>query len=231
MASSLKGDRISLPSATSDPSSPAVGDVYFNSTLGVTKIYNSTGWAKMSEDVSVGTLNNPVTSSNLSTFAGNAGDSYYVTSGSFTDTVEYSGANFKGQGRAYWLAWHGGYNTTQVSSILGQNFSFSHILIEGYGGYHTMTFSSARTFNATSSTTTASSGSRSGYRLFLGYAGGHGIYNTSQSICSWGNSSGAFGSQYDGSCGSYPNSLRMGTGSAGAYPTNVGGTWKFWIAF
>ncbi len=237
MPSSLKGDRLSLPTATSDPSSAANGDMYFNTTLNVTKIYGSSGWTKIHEDLSIGTLNNPVTSSNINTFngIGIAGDIYYVNSGSFNDSIEYSGANYKGQGRGYWLAWHGGHNTSQVSSILGQNFSFSHILIEAIGGpntYHTMTFSSARTFNTQNSTGTASGGTKSGYRLYLGYAGGHGVYNTGQSVCNWGSSAGAFGSGFDGSCGSYPNSLRMGNGAAGTpYYNSYGGTWKFWISF
>lgn len=231
MATTLKGDRLSLPTATSDPGSAANGDIYFNSTLNVTKVYGSTGWTKINEDLSPGTLNNPVTSSNLSSFSGVAGNNYYVNSGSFNDSIEYSGANFKGQGRGYWKAWHGGHLTVQVSSILGQSFSFSHILIEGTGGYHTMTFSSPIDFNSRSSTTTASGGTRSGYRLYLGAAGGHGIYNTSMSPCNWSTTTGAFGAAYNGSCGSYPNSLIMGAGSSGVYPSASGGTWKFWIAF
>ena len=232
MATTLKGDRLSLPTATSDPGSAANGDMYFNTTLNVAKIYGSTGWTKIHEDLSPGTINNPITSSNINTFNGIAGDSYYVTSGSFNGSIEYSGANFKSQGRGYWLAWHGGFNTTQVSSILGQSFSFSHILIEGTGGYHTMTFSSARTFNQTSSGTTASGGTRSGYRLYLGYGGGHGIYSTSQSPCNWSSSAGIFGAGYNGSCGSYPNSLVMGIGAGGGpYHSSLGGTWKFWISF
>ena len=42
MASILKGDRISLPTATSDPSSPSQGDQYYNTTDDELRIYNGT---------------------------------------------------------------------------------------------------------------------------------------------------------------------------------------------
>jgi hypothetical protein len=73
----------------------------------------------------------------------------------------------------------------------------------------------------------------SGYsprRVMLGYGGGHGIYNTSQDVCSWGNSSGAVGAGYDGgSCGTFPDSLRWGTGTGGSGYSNMSGTWDHWI--
>ena len=44
MASKVKGDRIEFGSASSDPSSPVAGQVYFNTTLNELKIYNGTAW-------------------------------------------------------------------------------------------------------------------------------------------------------------------------------------------
>jgi hypothetical protein len=73
----------------------------------------------------------------------------------------------------------------------------------------------------------------SGYsprRVMLGYSGGHGIYNTSQNLCSWSNSTGAIGAGYDGaSCGSFPDALRWGTGTSGPTYANRSGTWSHWI--
>ena len=68
-----------------------------------------------------------------------------------------------------------------------------------------------------------------GYKVFFGYSGGHGIYNSSQETCNWGNSTGAIGAGYDGSCGTFPNDLRWGTGNATAYYNIIQGTWEIWI--
>lgn len=73
----------------------------------------------------------------------------------------------------------------------------------------------------------------SGYpyrRVLLGGAGSHGIYNNTQQSCSWGNSIGAVGAGYNGSCGTFPNGLIWGTGQSGTpIYTNLSGTWSHWI--
>ena len=76
----------------------------------------------------------------------------------------------------------------------------------------------------------------SGYayrKVMLGYAGGHGIYNTSQNSCNWQNSIGAIGAGYDGTnCGSFPNGLKWGTGVSGnSVYTNRSGTWEHWATW
>ncbi len=60
MASSLKGDRISLPTATSDPSSAANGDMYFNTTATDLRIYNGSAWGNITFSP-LGSLTNPAT--------------------------------------------------------------------------------------------------------------------------------------------------------------------------
>lgn len=40
----LKGDRISIPTATSNPSSPVLGDMYYNSNDGTVKFYDGSTW-------------------------------------------------------------------------------------------------------------------------------------------------------------------------------------------
>jgi hypothetical protein len=74
----------------------------------------------------------------------------------------------------------------------------------------------------------------SGYsprRVILGFGGGHGIYNTNQTRCNWGNSAGAVGAGWNGvTCGSFPNGLVWGTGQSGsAVYTNQDGNWSHWI--
>ena len=76
-----------------------------------------------------------------------------------------------------------------------------------------------------------SGGNKGGYRVYLGNPGGHGFYPTSVNHqCNWSNNSGMVGAGYDNSCGSYPNSLRFGTGSGGPYMgSNHTGQIKSWI--
>lgn len=73
----------------------------------------------------------------------------------------------------------------------------------------------------------------SGYtprKVMLGYAGGHGIYNTSQNVCSWSDGNGAIGAGYDGICGAFPDSLVWGRGSGGTPIYNTtSGIWSHWV--
>lgn len=77
------------------------------------------------------------------------------------------------------------------------------------------TSSTYAAYDIRSDTTTLTGGNYNGYRFFIGQAGGQGWYNTGQLPCNWPSGSGSIGAGYDGSCGSYPTGLRMGTGSGG----------------
>lgn len=91
-------------------------------------------------------------------------------------------------------------------------------------------FSSNQLFNTRQDNSTASGGNKGGYRIFIAYNGGHGFYNTGQQPCNWQDSNGAVGAGYDGSCGTFPDSTRWGTGNSGTPNyTMVGGTWETWI--
>jgi hypothetical protein len=100
-------------------------------------------------------------------------------------------------------------------------------------GPETAYFDETRKFDTDDSTVESNGlGTRVGYRVYLGYAGGHGIYTTSQDVCSWGlTTSGAIGAGYDGStCGTFPNALRWGTGPGGtATYDNRSGYWQILI--
>ena len=62
MVSTLKGDRISLPTATSDPSSPSQGDQYYNTTENALKIYGSDAeWGSVTFSA-IGSQSNPAAS-------------------------------------------------------------------------------------------------------------------------------------------------------------------------
>ena len=99
-------------------------------------------------------------------------------------------------------------------------------------------FSSQQEFNSTS--TSGIDGTARNYwitggtnyagsRVMLGGAGRHGIYNTSQTACNWGASTGSIGAGFDGSCGTYPNGLKLGLGDGDAYYNNISGTFSFWV--
>ena len=89
--------------------------------------------------------------------------------------------------------------------------------------------------NSATSTSSSKSGYLTGMRVYLGAAGGHGIYSTSQSVCNWGSAANAIGAGWDGvNCGTYPNNLIWGTGqSNSAQYTNItsGEVWEIWIYF
>lgn len=91
-------------------------------------------------------------------------------------------------------------------------------------------FSTNQLFNTRQDNSTASGGNKGGFRIFIGYAGGHGFYNTGQAPCNWNEGTGAVGAGYDGSCGTFPNAMRWGLGQAGTPNyTMVSGTWETWI--
>jgi hypothetical protein len=104
-------------------------------------------------------------------------------------------------------------------------------------------FSAAQQFNTTSGSTGLApssvgnnyGGDTGSMKVFLGNAGGHGIYNPAQSVCNWGsNISGSIGAGYDGtSCGSFPDNLRFGNANAAIGPTyaNLSGTWEYWVTW
>ena len=100
--------------------------------------------------------------------------------------------------------------------------------IRATGYYNTKKLYNTRGNESNSDLTTA--GTNTGYRVFLGYSGGHGFYNTQQQTCNWGNSSGSVGAGFTGStCGSWPNNLQWGTGTGSATYNNISGTWEHWI--
>ena len=93
-------------------------------------------------------------------------------------------------------------------------------------------FSSYQAYNQRSAGQgTSSGGNKGGYQVFIGQSGGMGWYNTGQSPCNWSSDNGMVGAGYDGSCGSYPGSLRFGLGQDGDpyRDTVLSGNLKMWI--
>lgn len=127
------------------------------------------------------------------------------------------------------------YNSTATINEVGKNIPWTGFLVQrndnSFRG-HTY-FSTPQLFNTRSSLDISTGGNRSGSRIFIGNAGGHGIYNASQQPCNWGDSNNAVGAGWNGStCGSFPNGLIWGTGQSGtATYANLSGTWEIWITW
>lgn len=81
MATSLKSDRISNATATSNLSSPSYGEMYFNTSDNRLYIYNSAGWGSQ-PFAPLGTSSNPATSiTALATVTSNTSGVYYFDVG------------------------------------------------------------------------------------------------------------------------------------------------------
>ena len=123
-------------------------------------------------------------------------------------------------------------NNQNEKDHVGKNIPWKGFAYDDDGSYTYSYFSSYDPYNNRNASGygTSSGGNKGGYKVFIGYAGGMGWYNTGQSACAWSNNSGMVGAGYDGSCGTYPGSLRFGTGSGGAFmSSNHTGQIKMWI--
>jgi hypothetical protein len=116
---------------------------------------------------------------------------------------------------------------------IGYSIPWKGFNLEKDGTAYYSYFGSHRAYNerGTEDTNTVTGGNKDGYRVFLGKSGGHGFYTTAQSPCSWSEGPGSVGAGYDGSCGTYPTSLRMGFGNGGGNPqySLSTGTWRSWV--
>jgi hypothetical protein len=125
------------------------------------------------------------------------------------------------------------YSSTATINEIGNSIDFEGFLVQRNDAASRAYsyFGAKQLYNTRSSTDLTSGGTKSGFRVYLGQAGGHGFYNTVQSPCSWGDSNGAVGAGWNGStCGSFPNGLIWGTGQSGTPNyTNLSGTWEHWI--
>lgn len=146
---------------------------------------------------------------------------------------EYSGYDYKSTGYGFWRWWR---CNDDYHSILNHHYNKGYqwnllmIEKENTGTWQTAGFDTNQTFNQRNTETTTTIGTRVGYRVFFGYAGGHGIYTTGQTPCSWGSSTNAIGAGFNGSnCGSFPDNLYMGTGTSGNTYGGRGGVWSFWF--
>ena len=135
------------------------------------------------------------------------------------------------------VVWQASYNGTADVNLLNYGIPFNALMVQRRGvASGTAKLPKHRKFDNTGNSPggeLSNGGTRNGYRIYLGAAGGHGIYNTSQSMCSWTDSGGSIGAGYNGStCGSFPNGLLYGTGTSGSPNyTNLAGEWHYMISW
>jgi hypothetical protein len=159
---------------------------------------------------------------------------WYKATGMSTAVNLFTNFNLE-DGKAWVRVFSSPYNSTATVNEVGKSIPWTGFLVQRNDavlrGY--TYFASRQLFNQRNSTDTSSGGTRSGRRVYIGFAGGHGIYSIAQGVCSWGTASNAIGAGWNGStCGSFPNGLIWGTGQSNtATYTNLSGTWEIWITW
>ena len=162
--------------------------------------------------------------------AGFTGDGYFMIQGpGQTKPIEmFVRCNYI-ESKPWVLGFSSPYNSYATTNLVGYSIPWKGVAVQRNDTAFRQTayFTTYELFNQRNLTTTSTSGTRTGYRIFFGYAGGMGIYSTTQSTCNWSTTSGAVGAGYNGStCGSWPDGLFWGTGSGPTAYDNLGGLYE-----
>jgi hypothetical protein len=224
-----------LPSGTSAqrPSVLSNGMARYNQDALEPEWYGPAGWLKFREYGGPGSSStNPATSpQQLANLGVATGTYWFLGTGQSAARQLYYRYNYyesKSWVRVFSSPFAGTATVNEVGYSIPWKGFFLQRDSEDYRG--TGYFTTYQTFNTRSDTATATSGSYSGYRIYIGQAGGHGFYNTGQSPCNWSNGVGSLGAGYDGSCGSWPNAVRWGVGVSGQPQySNLSGTVETYI--
>jgi len=130
------------------------------------------------------------------------------------------------------LGFASNYASSFTTNLVGYSIPWKGIAVQrnDTAFQQTAYFTSNQVFNSRNTSGTSTSGTRAGYYVYIGYAGGMGIYSTAQSVCSWSTTNGAVGAGWDGvNCGSWPNGLLWGTGDGATAYVNRGGAFEVLI--
>lgn len=159
---------------------------------------------------------------------------YYFKFGSMSSAVELEFQNDYYDGKPFCCVFRSAYASAATVNRLDLNIPMKGLLVQrdSLDIRAVVYWTNPITYNTLSGAGNNTADSGYAYRrVLLGGAGSHGLYNTSQQSCNWGDSVGAVGAGWTGStCGSFPNDLKWGTGQSGtATYTNLSGTWSHWI--
>lgn len=181
-----------------------------------------------------GTLTKPFASPVQAMVMGaTSGSSYYFKYGSMSSAVQLEFQNNYYENKPFCCVFRSPYAATATTNQLNLNIPMKGLLVQrdALDIRAAVYWSTPIVYNSLSGT--GNNTADSGYpyrRVLLGGPGAHGIYNNTQQSCNWGDSVGAVGAGYNGSCGTFPNGLIWGTGQSGTpIYTNLSGTWSHWI--
>jgi hypothetical protein len=162
---------------------------------------------------------------------------YWYAPPGFTSPIQlYTQVNMV-DNRAWVLVFSSPAGQAATVNHVGKNLPWKGFLIQTQNGANRAHsyFTTAQVFNTRNATTTTTLGNKAGFRVYIGQAGGHGFYNTSQGVCSsTALSTGSVGAgriNDAGGCGSFPNNMRWGIGTTTVNYTlsSVGVVWETWI--
>ena len=166
-----------------------------------------------------------------------SGSTYYFKYGSMSSAVQLEFQNNYYENKPFCRVFNSPYNSTATVNQLNLNIPMKGLLVQRdtLDIRAAVYWSNPIVYNTLSGT--GNNTADSGYpyrRVLLGGAGSHGIYNTAQQSCNWGDSIGAVGAGYETAtslgCGTFPNGLVWGTGQSGTpIYTNLSGTWSHWV--
>ena len=167
-------------------------------------------------------------------YGAQSGATYYFKYGSMSSAVQLEFQNNYYEGKPFCRVFTSPYNSTATVNRLDLSIPMAGLLVQRdtLDIRAAVYWSTPIVYNTVSGTGNNTADSGYAYRrVLLGGAGSHGIYNTGQQSCNWGDSIGAVGAGWTGTtCGSWPNALQWGTGQSGtATYTNMSGTWSHWI--
>lgn len=162
------------------------------------------------------------------------GGFYYFKYGSMSSAIQLEFRTNYYDNKPFCCVFRSPYASTATTNRLDLNIPMKGLLVQRdtLDIRAAVYWSTPITYNTLSGTGNNTADSGYAYRrVLLGGAGSHGLYNTSQQSCNWGDSVGSVGAGWTGAtCGSFPNDLKWGTGQSGtATYTNMSGTWSHWV--
>jgi hypothetical protein len=188
-----------------------------------------------------GSLYNPFLSPVQAQNSGYAAGSYYFKSGAMSSPLllEYQPNYY--ESKPFCCVFRSPYESTATTNRIDLSIPMGGLLVQrdALDLRGAVYWSTPITYNSVGGTGNNTADSGTGYagsnsrRVMLGFAGGHGLFSTSQQQCNWGTATGAIGAGWNGStCGAFPNGLIWGTGrSDTATYENRSGTWSHWVTW
>ena len=212
------------------------GMIRINSTFNKLEFFNNSTWNVVKNEP-VGTYSDPITDLQAFDQLNRPEGTYYFRPPNNTATSDVFQMYYRVMaGNGFVRVFSSPYNDTATVNLINLSIPLTQLLVQRDNGDFRTTAGwndgALRYFNTRNTTgDLTTTGDRIGSRIYFGYPGGHGIYNTTQLVCSWSNvGTGAVGAGYDGAeCGTFPNGLRWGTSTNTANYDNRSGTWELWL--